>query len=203
VDGSVLHENAVPVSLSATRRPAQRATAGDRSGVVVRLELPDAPRRAAQRPDPARATATDTLDTDRLARAVADLIGAIDPSLADARVEVQVNRTRPNLQAAEPNLQAAEPSLPATEPDLDLAGRTLSVAGHVVTLTRREFDLLAYLQERRGVALSRRELMNAVWHTSYLVGDRTIDVHVRRLRVKLGPHADRLRTLRGYGYRLE
>jgi hypothetical protein len=196
VDGSVLHENAVPVSLSATRRPAQRATAGDRSGVVVRLELPDAPRRAAQRPDPARATATDTLDTDRLARAVADLIGAIDPSLADARVEVQVNRTRPNLQAA-------EPSLPAAEPDLDLAGRTLSVAGHVVTLTRREFDLLAYLQERRGVALSRRELMNAVWHTSYLVGDRTIDVHVRRLRVKLGPHADRLRTLRGYGYRLD
>jgi DNA-binding response OmpR family regulator len=196
VDGSVLHENAVPVSLSATRRPAQRATAGDRSGVVVRLELPDAPRRAAQRPDPARASATDTLDTGRLARAVADLIGAIDPSLADARVEVQVNRTRPNLQAA-------EPSLPAAEPDLDLAGRTLSVAGHVVTLTRREFDLLAYLQERRGVALSRRELMNAVWHTSYLVGDRTIDVHVRRLRVKLGPHADRLRTLRGYGYRLD
>jgi DNA-binding response OmpR family regulator len=53
------------------------------------------------------------------------------------------------------------------------------------------------------VALGRPELMNTVWRTGYLVGDRTIDVHIRRLRVKLGRHADRLSTLRGFGYRLD
>ncbi len=45
--------------------------------------------------------------------------------------------------------------------------------------------------------------MTTVWQTGYLVGDRTIDVHVRRLRIKLGRHASRLTTLRGFGYRLD
>jgi DNA-binding response OmpR family regulator len=45
--------------------------------------------------------------------------------------------------------------------------------------------------------------MNAVWHEPYLPGDRTVDVHVRRVRVKLGAHASRLSTLRGYGYRFD
>jgi DNA-binding response OmpR family regulator len=77
------------------------------------------------------------------------------------------------------------------------------VDGRRVVLTRRDFDLLAYLQQHRGMALSRRELMSSVWQTGYLDGDRTIDVHVRRLRLKLGRHAHRLSTLRGYGYRLD
>jgi DNA-binding response OmpR family regulator len=153
-----------------------------------------------------------TLDAGRLARAVEDLIRAIDPSLAGARVEVQVIQPRDPTGATgvtgstgstgdnKPTKHAADGD---TELNLDLAGRTLTVDGRMRTLTRREFDLLAYLQNRRGVALSRRELMSAVWQTGYLVGDRTVDVHVRRLRVKLGRHADRLSTLRGYGYRLD
>jgi DNA-binding response OmpR family regulator len=166
--------------------------------VVVRLELPDGEtgRTAAPEADPP------TLDPVRLARAVEDLIRAIDPGLAGARVEVEVTRPVP---VAVPTRTAT--ALPATggRPvlGLDRAGRTLSVDGQVVTLTRREFDLLAYLQDHRGVALSREELMNTVWQSGYLVGDRTIDVHVRRLRVKLGRHAHRLSTLRGYGYRLD
>jgi DNA-binding response OmpR family regulator len=169
------------------------------------------------------------VDTGRLARVVEDVIRALDPALAGSRIEVEVTRAHqgpPTRPAAVPTLTAdprttdprtTDPrttdTAPGPLPDptsespsdlaLDLAGRTLTVDGRVVTLTRREFELLAYLQDRRGVALSRRELMTTVWQSGYLVGDRTIDVHVRRLRVKLGRHADRLSTLRGYGYRLE
>jgi hypothetical protein len=86
---------------------------------------------------------------------------------------------------------------------LDLGGRLLDVDGRRQPLTRREFELLAYLQRRRGVAISRRELMSHVWGAGYLAGDRTIDVHVRRLRLKLGRHHERITTLRGYGYRFD
>jgi hypothetical protein len=86
---------------------------------------------------------------------------------------------------------------------LDHGGRTLDVGGRRLPLTRREFELLAFLERRRGVAVSRRELMAQVWGSGYLAGDRTIDVHVRRLRVKLGRHHDRIATLRGYGYRFD
>ncbi|GLY30143.1 hypothetical protein Kisp02_35080 [Kineosporia sp. NBRC 101731] len=96
-----------------------------------------------------------------------------------------------------------EPREPGEPFDVDTTRRTLELDGSPVELTRREFDLLAFLERHRGQALGRDELMRAVWHTGYISGDRTIDVHVRRLRVKLGAHADRLVTLRGYGYRLD
>ncbi|MBT0769785.1 winged helix-turn-helix transcriptional regulator [Kineosporia sp. J2-2] len=98
---------------------------------------------------------------------------------------------------------AESPRDPAEPFDVDTTRRTLALDGDPVELTRREFDLLAFLERHRGQALGRDELMRAVWHTGYISGDRTIDVHVRRLRVKLGRHADRLVTLRGYGYRLD
>jgi hypothetical protein len=206
------------VSLSATSRPAQTAPdSGGPYGVVVRLELPEARDRSnGRRPD----APEPTLDPHRLARAVEDLIRAIDPSLASARVQIEVTQdpapmarisTPMPVQATDHDADRSPGREPGRQfgPDqaldlgLDLAGRTLAVDGRSVLLTRREFDLLAYLQNHRGVALSRRQLMTAVWQTDYLIGDRTIDVHIRRLRVKLGPHADRLSTLRGYGYRLD
>ena len=192
----------------------------------MRLELPDnAPRdrdlRPVEDPDGSEKhypATSSNLDPARLARAVEDLIRAIDPSLDGARVEIEVTRAEPEPAAAgsdrsaenEDEDEARQIGRPlrrtVTDPadlGLDLAGRTLSVDGRLVTLTRREFDLLAYLQDHRGVALGRPELMSTVWRTGYLVGDRTIDVHIRRLRVKLGRHADRLSTLRGFGYRLD
>lgn len=155
-------------------------------------------------------TAAPSLDPVRLARAVEDLIRAIDPALASARVEVEVTRDAPTPQTSA-QLPTELVTVPSPGPrtngqpvtGLDLVGRTLCVDGRLVDLTRREFDLLAYLQNHRGVALSREELMNTVWQTGYLPGDRTIDVHIRRLRVKLGRHAQRLSTLRGFGYRLD
>ena len=74
-----------------------------------------------------------------------------------------------------------------------------------VELSRREFDLLAYLAARPGVVVSRRELLTEVWHQSY-GDDQTIDVHVSWLRRKLGETAARpryLRTVRGIGVMLD
>ena len=85
---------------------------------------------------------------------------------------------------------------------LDLAAREVSVEGRPVTLTRKEFDLLADLLRHRGRVLTRERLLERVWGYDYPGETRTVDVHVRRLRQKLGPAAEaRIETVVGVGYR--
>lgn len=84
---------------------------------------------------------------------------------------------------------------------VDKAGHEVSVGGRPVTLTAKEFALLAYMCERRGKVLSREHLLARVWGNRYEGGPRTVDIHVRRLRAKLGD-ALPLETLRGSGYKL-
>ena len=84
---------------------------------------------------------------------------------------------------------------------VDKAGHEVFVDGRAVQLTAKEFALLAYLCERRGKVLSREHLLARVWGNRYEGGPRTVDIHVRRLRAKLGP-ALPLETLRGSGYKL-
>jgi DNA-binding response OmpR family regulator len=74
--------------------------------------------------------------------------------------------------------------------------------GTVVAFATREFDLLQYLFENRGLALTRRQLLDGVWGTDWVGDDRTVDVHVRQLRKKLGD-ALPLDTVWGVGYRLD
>jgi len=84
---------------------------------------------------------------------------------------------------------------------VDRAGHEVSVDGRPVALTAKEFALLAYMCERRGKVLSRDHLLSRVWSNRYEGGPRTVDIHVRRLRAKLGD-ALPLETLRGSGYKL-
>lgn len=84
---------------------------------------------------------------------------------------------------------------------VDRAGHEVSVGGREVSLTAKEFALLVYLCERRGKVLSRDHLLARVWGDRYAGGERTVDIHVRRLRGKLG-RSLALDTLRGSGYRL-
>ena len=84
---------------------------------------------------------------------------------------------------------------------IDRSAHEVTVDGHLVSLTAKEFALLAYLSERRGKLVSRSELLTRVWGNRYEGGARTVDIHVRRLRAKLGP-ALPLMTLRGAGYKL-
>jgi DNA-binding response OmpR family regulator len=88
---------------------------------------------------------------------------------------------------------------------VDLTQRRVELDGRDLELTRREFDLLAYLAARPGNVVTRRELINAVWHQPHVTGDQTIDVHVSWLRRKLGESAARpryLHTVRGVGLKL-
>lgn len=84
---------------------------------------------------------------------------------------------------------------------VDKAAHEVTVGGRSVLLTPKEFALLSYLCEHRGRALSREHLLSRVWGKGYAGGRRTVDIHVRRLRAKLG-EALPLETLRGWGYRL-
>ncbi len=86
---------------------------------------------------------------------------------------------------------------------LDVQRHRVFVEESEVTLTRMEFELLRYLLENRGIALTREKLLNAVWGLDYLGDSRTVDVHMRTLRAKLGRGGDVIHTLRGVGYRLE
>jgi DNA-binding response OmpR family regulator len=85
---------------------------------------------------------------------------------------------------------------------VDLASRRVLVAGTEVALTRKEFDLLADLLRSRGRVLTRERLLERVWGYTYPGETRTVDVHIRRLRKKLGAVADeRIETVVGVGYR--
>jgi DNA-binding response OmpR family regulator len=84
---------------------------------------------------------------------------------------------------------------------VDKAAQEVSISGRPIQLTAKEFALLAYLCERRGKVLSRDHLLARVWGNRYDGGPRTVDIHVRRLRAKLGDHLP-LDTLRGSGYKL-
>jgi len=75
------------------------------------------------------------------------------------------------------------------------------VQGDVLDLTFKEFELLAYLAQRPGRVCSRRALLSEVWGYDFFGGTRTVDVHVRRLRAKLGHEAHMIETVRNVGYR--
>jgi DNA-binding response OmpR family regulator len=84
---------------------------------------------------------------------------------------------------------------------IDTGRREVRQEESVVALTSREFDLLAYLAANSGLALSRRQLLDGVWGEGWYGDERTVDVHVRQLRKKLGD-ALTLTTVWGVGYRL-
>ncbi|MDO1486403.1 response regulator, two-component system [Rhodococcus rhodochrous] len=83
---------------------------------------------------------------------------------------------------------------------VDLDAREVEVGGEPVTLTPKEFDLLAVLVARPGAAVSRQQLMDAVWGDAYVAISRSLDVHMTGLRAKLA-RPGLISTIRGYGYR--
>jgi DNA-binding response OmpR family regulator len=87
------------------------------------------------------------------------------------------------------------------ELSVDLERREVRCAGEAIALTPRELDLLAYLVRHHGLALSRRQILDGAWGPNWYGDDRTIDVHIRQLRRKLGD-ALPLATVWGVGYRL-
>lgn len=86
---------------------------------------------------------------------------------------------------------------------LDLAAHEITVAGRPVQLTHQEFALLRFLAQHRGRVFSRQQLLERVWGVDYYGSSRTVDIHVRRLRMKLGNAIRDLETVRGVGYKMK
>ena len=85
---------------------------------------------------------------------------------------------------------------------VDDASYTAKLGGRSLDLTFKEFELLKYLAQHPGRVFSRQQLLQEVWGYDYFGGTRTVDVHVRRLRAKLGPeHETLIGTVRNVGYR--
>ena len=85
---------------------------------------------------------------------------------------------------------------------IDAGRREVRVAGEPVEFTTKEFDLLRYLAERPGLALSRQQILDGVWGYDWYGDARTVDVHIAQVRKKVGDAAQ-IKTVRGVGYRLE
>ena len=112
-----------------------------------------------------------------------------------------VSRVRALLRrAAKP---AAEDKLfTAGSLAVDVKRRAVTVDGEPVILTYKEFELLCYLLENRGVVLSRDQILTKIWDYNYSGETRTVDVHNRTLRQELGDAGALIETVRGVGYRL-
>ncbi len=87
--------------------------------------------------------------------------------------------------------------------EVDFTARTVKVDGARVDLSPKEYDLLFYLVNNRGIALTREMLITNVWGYDFYGDDRTLDTHIKLLRRSLGPYSRFIVTLRGVGYRFE
>lgn len=114
------------------------------------------------------------------------------PKILVARVEAILRRT---------NKAVTEDVISVGTIVLDKAAHMVTVAGRNVELSYKEFELLTYFIENEGIALSREKILNNVWNYDYFGDARTIDTHVKKLRNKLGPEADYIRTIWGMGYK--
>jgi DNA-binding response OmpR family regulator len=108
-----------------------------------------------------------------------------------------VHQTRPRSLDQRPHRPT-----PGGEWRIDPQRRTVLRGVEPVTLTRREFDLLLFFAEHRRHVFTRQQLLDAVWQTTY-ANSRTVDVHIRRLRAKLGQNLPLIVTVHGVGYRLD
>ncbi|MDD6022953.1 MAG: response regulator transcription factor [Oscillospiraceae bacterium] len=86
---------------------------------------------------------------------------------------------------------------------IDPDAHTVTVDGEDLSLTPREFELLLYIAQNKNIALSRQQILSAVWNFDYYGDARTVDTHIKNLRMKLGAHGSALKTVRGRGYKLE
>lgn len=125
------------------------------------------------------------------------VVKPFSPKEIVARVKLLVRK----YQAMTPKKQASELLAPGLE--IDEAARIIYVDKQRVATTPKEFDLLVYFMRNRNQALSREQLLNAVWSNQGDSDDRTVDAHIKMLRKNLGPYSKYIVTVWGVGYKLE
>jgi len=116
------------------------------------------------------------------------------PKILVARVGAILRRT--NQLDAQENLEAGGIVI-------NKAAHSVTIDGEAVELSYKEFELLSYFLENKGIALSREKILNNVWNYDYFGDARTIDTHVKKLRSKMGKKGDLIKTIWGMGYKFE
>ena len=112
-----------------------------------------------------------------------------------------VSRVKAVLRRSQPKQAAALLKLAGLK--LDESQHTVTIDSQRITLTYKEYELLRLFLSHPGMAFSREQLLQTVWNTDYAVETRTVDMHIRTLRQKLGEYGRYIETIRGVGYRLE
>lgn len=115
------------------------------------------------------------------------------PKILVARIEAILRRTNPKGQ---------ETLLTCGGIEVDKEAHQVKINGQDVELSYKEFELLTYFMENKGIALSREKILNNVWDYDYYGDARTIDTHVKKLRSKLGEQGNMIKTIWGMGYKL-
>ncbi|SHJ59330.1 response regulator transcription factor [Paramaledivibacter caminithermalis] len=87
--------------------------------------------------------------------------------------------------------------------EIDIHGHRVFLEGTEIEMTPKEYELLYFLAENKGVALTRKQILDGVWGYDYYGDLRTVDTHIKRLRIKLKDKNDFIQTVRGVGYRFE
>ncbi len=116
------------------------------------------------------------------------------PKILVARVEAILRRSGAAQQ---------EDKIESSGIVIDKAAHQVTIDGKPIQLSFKEFELLTYFVENKGIALSREKILNAVWNYDYYGDARTIDTHVKKLRSKMGEKGNLIKTIWGMGYKFE
>jgi DNA-binding response OmpR family regulator len=126
------------------------------------------------------------------------ILDTAGPAEVDARIRIALGKHAIELIASDPH--AGE--IRTGEVTIDESTYTARLKGNVLDLTFKEFELLKYLAQHPGRVFTRAQLLQEIWGYDYFGGTRTVDVHIRRLRSKLGPEFEAIiGTVRNVGYR--
>ncbi len=145
-----------------------------------------------------------TAKGDEIDRVVGFEVGADDYIVKPFSMREVVLRVKAVMRRAEHEVQQPKPDLLAIgDIIIDKQRHTVKSADVEIDLTSTEFKLLLYLVEKKGYVQSREQLLQRVWGYNNTADTRTVDTHVTRLRGKLGVPGDIIKTVRGFGYKIE
>ena len=126
------------------------------------------------------------------------ILNSAGPAEVDARIRIAVGRFKDHALAIDPSAH----EIRTGEVVIDEVSYTAKIRGRSLDLTFKEFELLKFLAQHPGRVFTRAQLLQEIWGYDYFGGTRTVDVHIRRLRSKLGPEFEAIiGTVRNVGYR--
>ena len=126
------------------------------------------------------------------------ILDTAGPAEVDARIRISIGRVLNDIIASDPSAR----EIRTGDVIIDENSYTAKIKGRSLDLTFKEFELLKYLAQHPGRVFTRAQLLHEIWGYDYFGGTRTVDVHIRRLRAKLGPEFESIiGTVRNVGYR--